>query len=131
MKNRILVIDDDETVRETICDTLISAEFSITAAADGEQGVKECRRSQFDLVITDILMPKQEGIETILHLRRDHPDSKVVAISGSGAFDNSSYLQMAKKLGAAATLQKPFSAEELINMVSSVLDEPNPTRVDA
>ncbi len=122
MKTRILVIDDDEMVRETICDTLISAGFSTTQAADGELGVKECQRSQFDLIITDILMPKQEGIETILRLRQDHPESKVIAISGNGLFQNCSYLQMAAKHGAMATLQKPFSAEALVDTVSGVLN---------
>ena len=76
-----------------------------------------------DLVLTDILMPDKEGLETIQELLALHPKLKIVAMSGGGKFGPDSYLVLAQKLGAKATLQKPFMREELINTIRDVLDE--------
>jgi len=76
-----------------------------------------------DLIITDIVMPKKEGIETIVELRRDFPEVKIIAMSGGGNLGPDTYLQMAKGLGAMRTLTKPIKREDFLKAVWELLDE--------
>ncbi len=117
---RILVIDDDELVRKTIVMTLQSVQYEVAEASDGILGVKTAAQAPFDLVITDILMPNKEGIETIRELRQQNSDLKIIAISG-GDRTGGSYLDMAKKFGADKTLSKPFRPQDLLTDVRGVL----------
>jgi len=117
---RILVIDDDALVRTTISVILERAGHEIVLAPDGQVGVLEYGRSAFDLVITDILMPEQEGIETIVALRKANPDVKILAISGGGRAGNQDYLLIAEKFGANASLQKPFDPDDLVARVEAL-----------
>jgi len=119
---RILLIDDDTPLREVLAATLANAGHSVMQAADGLQAMELFRAEPAELVITDILMPGHEGIETIVQLRRDAPKVPIIAISG--APNNSKfYLTMAAKLGAQRSLAKPFSPAELLGAVSAVLAE--------
>src|SRR5688572_234064 len=81
---RILVIDDDEQVRALLYEILDRAGFKVVEATNGVEGLKLYRAQPADLVITDLIMPEKEGVETILELRREFPDVRVVAISGGG-----------------------------------------------
>ena len=118
---RILVIDDDAAVRATICDMLEEAGYTVAEAAHGEDGLARLRAEPAELVVTDILMPEKEGIETIKEVRQLLPDMKIVAISGGGATNNLTFLQLAKQLGADSTLAKPIQFNELVQTVRSLL----------
>ncbi len=120
MSKNILVIDDDDLVRRTIVMTLSKADYEVEEASDGAIGLQAVSETSFDLVITDILMPNKEGIETIRELRRGNSDLKIIAISG-GDRRGGSFLDMAEKLGADRTLRKPFRPQELLAGVAEVL----------
>jgi len=119
--SRILVIDDEELVRYSLKRVLEGAGFDVTEAGDGDQGLKAVEAQSFDLVITDIIMPNKEGIETVIDLKRLRPDLKVVAMSGGGRTRNLDYLNVAREFGADEVLAKPFSEDELLAVVRGCL----------
>ena len=119
----ILVIDDDDQFRGMLRQTLEHAGYEVTDAPNGKEGIRVFRENPADLVITDIIMPEKEGIETIKELRRDFPDVKIIAISGGGRIGPVSYLKMAKGLGAQCTLTKPIEREELLKTVMELINE--------
>lgn len=116
---KVLVIDDDEAMRSMLVQMLHRLGYEVAAASNGRAGLDLVRASPPDLVITDLLMPEKDGIETIMELRRLDPSLRVIAISGGGRFGSADYLHMARKLGAVATLEKPFEREQL----KAVLEE--------
>jgi len=118
---RILVIDDNEMVRDILSDLLEAEGHMVRTATEGRGGLALLAGFMADIVITDILMPGQEGIETIQELRANNPDTKIVAISGGGTRYGLSFLDMAEKLGAHATLSKPIDAKELNTLVERLL----------
>jgi DNA-binding response OmpR family regulator len=120
---RILLIDDDDPLREVLATTLASVGHIVMQAADGKRGVELFRVEPADLVITDIIMPGQEGIETIVALRRELPSLPIIAMSGGTSYSKF-YLEVAAKLGAQRTLAKPFTTTELMQAVSAVLATP-------
>lgn len=119
----ILIIDDDASVREMICQILSAESHRVLQAADGRIGYRLVAAHAPDLVITDIFMPNMEGIETIREIRRFSDTIKIIAISGSGSDRGfqSLYLDFANRLGADAILSKPFHAAELIEIVNECL----------
>ncbi len=119
---RILVIDDDMQMREMLRQVLERAGYEVEDAADGKIGLHIQRQEPVDLVITDLIMPEKEGIETIRELRRDFPQLKIVAISGGGRISANGYLNVAKTIGADRTFSKPFELKELIGTVKELLD---------
>ena len=119
---RILVIDDDDDFRSMLCMALERAGYTAEEARNGQEGVRCHRTEPVDLVITDILMPEQEGLETIQALRQEFPAIKIIAISGGMGRLN--FLPLAKKLGALQTLQKPFALQQLYDVVREVLLPP-------
>lgn len=113
---RILVIEDEEIVRQMICQILSSEGFETVQAANGREGLHELQiNSEFYLVITDLLMPEKEGIETIREIRKNDPDINILAISGGGICFPENYLNIAIAMGANASLSKPFGKKELLN----------------
>lgn len=121
--NRILVIDDDPNVRQMICHMLEREGYEVDTAANGREGVEKFRANTPLLVITDIIMPEQEGIETIRQLRAQDPDCRIVAISGGGRIGPSDYLSMAKLLGATEAISKPFEKAQLLVAVRNALKD--------
>jgi DNA-binding response OmpR family regulator len=117
---RILLIDDDELLRGVLAKALAHAGHTVVQAENGRQGVELLRQSTLDLVITDLIMPVQEGVETILQLRRERPGLPVIAISG-GVNNSKFYLDIAGKMGAKHVLAKPFTPQELLKVISDVL----------
>jgi DNA-binding response OmpR family regulator len=115
---RILVADDEAGVRAFLRDALEQGGHEVTEAADGKQALQQARAEPVDLVITDLVMPKQEGIETIRALRKEMPGIGIIAITGK--FEGP-YLKMVQMLGADAVLTKPVSAEILLAKVAEVL----------
>jgi CheY-like chemotaxis protein len=118
---KILVIDDDDEVRRTLVRMLESASHEVHQAADGDTGIALCGQVLPQLVISDILMPEKEGIETIRDLKRDHPDLKIIAISGGGQSGAMDFLEMARSLGADEALQKPFRRAELLEVINRLI----------
>ena len=119
--HRILIIDDDDLVRQTLRRVLESVGFQVVEAADGRQGTLLYRSDPVDLVITDLLMPVKEGFETIRELRQINADAKIIAISGGGRAGGADFLEMAKKLGADRVIAKPFRPAELVDAVRAEL----------
>jgi CheY-like chemotaxis protein len=119
----ILVIDDEEPIR-SLCRRILTHEgYEVIEAPDGNEGVRQYREHLPDLIITDIIMPEKEGIETIMDLRKEFPTVKIVAISGGGqATTGATCLHLAKSLGAVKTLAKPFTRQELLDVVRYALD---------
>ena len=118
---RILIIDDEEMVRMTLRQTLEKAGHEVREATNGREGVEMFQADPADLVITDIVMPEQEGVETIIKLRADYPDLKIIAVSGGGRIGATDYLEYAKQYGAAHVFEKPFDRKALVAAVESTL----------
>lgn len=114
---RILIIDDDAQVLDMLRQTLEREGHEVMDASNGNEGIRLYRECPADLIITDIVMPEKEGIETIMELKRDFPDVKIIAISGGGRIDPEEYLRMAKGLGALRTFAKPVEREKLLGAV--------------
>jgi len=127
---RILVIDDEDLARFTIKDFLENAGHEVVEARDGEEGVHFQKAQPFDLIVTDIIMPKKEGVETIIEIKRDFPEIKIIAISGGGRTRNLDFLELANKFGADRVLAKPFTELELIEHVEACLKEIAHWRID-
>ena len=120
-KPKILVIDDDDLVRATIVAVLERADVEVSEAADGDVGMRLFEEGAHDVVITDILMPNREGIETIRDLRRSKEDVKIIAISGGGNIDKMQLLDLAQKFGADRVLPKPFTPQQVLTTLDEVL----------
>jgi CheY-like chemotaxis protein len=124
----ILVIDDEEAVRSIIRRGLERFGHTIVEASDGAHGVRLFEETSFDLVITDLFMPGQEGIETILQLRDRFPEIKILVVSGGLSFrgrmvDKDGPLSDAEALGADASLHKPFQVTRLVEVVNELLPQ--------
>ncbi len=120
---KILVIDDEPQVRRAICAMLARGGYEPLEATDGVEGLEVARAQSIDAVITDIMMPNKEGIETIRELRRDVPNLPILVISGNAG--SALYLQMATLLGAHSALAKPFRSAELLAAVARLLGPGN------
>ena len=118
----ILVVDDEDQIRHLIRETLEQVGYHITEACDGKEAFQQYRLAPADLVIMDILMPNQDGLETTVALRREFPDVKVIVITGgSDMIGMLNFLDVAKMLGAHSTLQKPFEMKTLLDTVQAEL----------
>lgn len=118
---KILVIDDDRMVRETLRLILEPAGYQLLFATDGRQGTSAFAEHRPDLVITDILMPEKEGVETIGDLRRASPTLPIIAISGGGRMGGISFLSVAERFGADKVFAKPFEPEDIVAAVATLL----------
>lgn len=120
----ILIIDDNEALRGMLRDTLELEGYRVEEASDGREGVQAFRHGPTDLILCDIFMGGQDGLATILELRRQAPGVKIIAISGGGSVVGETFLEEAKHFGAAATLTKPFSHAALLDTVRKLLGTP-------
>ena len=118
---KILIIDDEETVRFSLHEMLAEEGHVVDEAADGGEGLTKVCGNTFDLVITDLVMPRKEGIDTIEEIRRSFPNSPVLAISGGSRTRGVDPLAQASEAGASAVLRKPFSYGELLETVDALL----------
>lgn len=122
---KVLIVEDDTAMRQMIVRALTDAGHQSLEAKDGRDGVRKFRAEAPDLIITDIIMPEQEGIQTIREIRATETGAEIgiIAISGGGATggDGSLYLAIAEELGADAVLQKPFRLAELVSIVDKLL----------
>jgi CheY-like chemotaxis protein len=120
---KILVIEDDNAFRNVLVTMLERAGYEVLQAENGNDALRFCQTLKPDLVLTDIIMPDKEGLETIQELLNLCPNMKIIAMSGGGRFGPNSYLPLAEKLGAKKTLQKPFMRDELLSSIIEVLGE--------
>ena len=119
----ILVLDDDELIRQTVRTILEAEGYAVIEADNGRSVQKMLKDNLVDLLLTDILMPGWDGVETIREIRRRDRNLKIIAMSGSGA--NALYLKVATELGADEVLEKPFRREELRKVVARVIRGPD------
>jgi DNA-binding response OmpR family regulator len=122
--SKILVLDDEPSILLMIKKMLEKAGYEVIVASNGKEGMKLFDKEKPDMVITDIIMPEKEGLETIFELRRMHPDLKIIAISGGGRISPDGYLPGAKLLGANMVFQKPLVQKEFLAAVATLLDDP-------
>jgi len=118
---RILVIDDDDQMRTLLRQVMEWAGYEVIEAGDGREGMQLQRKQPADLVITDLIMPEQEGLETITTLKKEYPGIKIIAISGGGRIGPEAYLPAAQELGADKVFSKPFDVRELAETVKELL----------
>ena len=116
----VLIIEDDEYVRQMLKQTFERAGYEVATASNGRVGVQMYESQPFSVVITDIIMPDMEGVETITYLKKRNPDVKIIAISGGGRNNPQSYLSLAERLGAAFTFTKPVDRQELLEAVQGL-----------
>lgn len=117
----VLLIDDDEALRNVTVEILKEAGHVVDDAPDGRSGLELFRTGRHELVITDIAMPDMDGIELIIDLTRATPKPQIIAISGDSQFSTSVYLPTAKQLGVHSTLTKPIRAAELLAAIEAAL----------
>lgn len=117
---RILLIDDDPQFRRYIATLLKRQKYEVIEAADGHEGITVLKNEAVDVMLTDIVMPDMEGVETICEVRKLRPGIKIIAMSGSPS-GITSYLPAAKKLGADMTLTKPFAPEQLFTALNTLV----------
>ncbi len=120
---RILVVDDNDDIRSMLELLLRREGFDVAAARDGEEALARFAERAADIVITDLFMPERDGIETIVALRERYPNAKIIAMSGWQSQRGPDYLAVAREIGAAGTLRKPFEPRELLRLVRRVSSE--------
>ncbi|MBN1523454.1 MAG: response regulator [Spirochaetales bacterium] len=121
----ILLIDDDDFFRDMMIQMLSREGYQVLGAENGYEAEKLLDVEAIDLVITDIVMPDKEGIETIRDIKSNWPDMPIIAVSGGARIKPGFYLDVAAKLGVAYTFQKPFERKTLINAVKKCLEMRN------
>ncbi|MFQ5549074.1 MAG: response regulator transcription factor [Woeseia sp.] len=127
---RVLIIDDEEDIRDVLYDVLIHAGFDVNVASTGDEGIDELRSKPADVIVTDIIMPEKDGVTTIREIRKEFPDAKIIAISGGGNFGpdayepnaikTSAYLAAADEAGADVILPKPFERKVLMEAIRAL-----------
>jgi CheY-like chemotaxis protein len=117
---RILVVDDLKDQRESLQRLLELEGYEVATACDGSQAVHAQRAKPAQVLLTDIFMPGQEGIETIALFRREWPHVRIIAMSGGGEISRNGYLGVAQSIGADAALKKPFSFRALLEALDGL-----------
>ena len=120
---RILVIDDDEIVNDMLVQFLTEAGYEVEGVRDGVQGVQAAETKLFDLIVSDIVMPEKEGLETIIEIRGKKKNLPVIVISGGGKVTADEYLNLAKVFGADYTFKKPIELDQFLEAVRHCLSD--------
>ncbi len=118
---RILIIDDEEALRKSLMAIIKKAGYEVMEAPDGREGIILQKERAFDLILTDIIMPEKEGIETIIELKKSFPDLKIIAMSGGGVMRSGTYLEVADALGVDYTIEKPFSKNKILSVIKELI----------
>ena len=125
---KILVLDDEPSILLMLKKMLEKAGHVVDLALNGRDGMAIFEKNKPDLLITDIIMPEKEGLETIMELRAKHPELKIIAISGGGRIGPEGYLPSAKLFGANMIFTKPLVQKEFLEAVTKLLGEKNESR---
>ncbi len=118
----VLIVEDDKELREMLKLSLLRRNFTVFEADNGKSAIAHFKPTITDLVVTDIIMPEEDGLKVVIKLRELKPTIKIIAISGGGKVGPGSYLNLAKALGADAIYSKPFSINDLITKIEQLLD---------
>ena len=118
----ILVVDDDQMVRDVIVSVLTREGYTVSQAANGREAAEQFQKLPADLVVTDILMPERDGLETIMALTGGKNSVPIIAMTGLSS-TSALYLEMARTFGALRILEKPFEMSELVRIAGEVLSE--------
>ena len=119
--HRVMIIEDETELREMIKTTLIRRKYTVFEAENGKDALNHFKPSMTDLVVTDLIMPEEDGLKVIMKLKELKPSIKIIAISGGGKAGPGGYLNLAKALGAHAVLSKPFSISDLVSKIEELL----------
>ncbi|MDO8605839.1 MAG: response regulator [Phaeospirillum sp.] len=119
----ILVVDDETSMRKVVRRTLEDAGYCVFEAADGVEAGTIAMTATIDLVITDVIMPNRDGVETLIRLRESNPGIRVIVMTGGGRSRNLELLGVAQQVGAASTLAKPFRKSQLLAAVGECLSQ--------
>ena len=117
----ILIIDDDPKMHDLLKHYLRDEQLEVLTASDGEEGLRMHESNNVDLVIIDIFMPNMDGIQTIMEMKQQYIDIKILVISGGGEFTGLEYIKQAKALGASEALVKPFTQKDFLSTVQKML----------
>jgi len=127
---RVLIIDDEEEIRDVLSAVLNRAGFEVDAASTGDEGIDKLRTKPTEVIVTDIIMPGKDGVATIKEIRKEFPDVKIIAISGGGNIGTNSYepnaikttvyLAAAREAGADVILPKPFDRDALMKAIRTL-----------
>ena len=128
---KVIIIDDEEDIRIVLKEIFVREGFDVAVASNGAEGLNLLREEGADLVITDIIMPGSDGVETAYDIRKEFPKTKIIVMSGGGnvassgyeptAITTTAYLASAAAVGADFTLTKPFDREELIKAARELI----------
>lgn len=117
----ILIIEDDRELREMLKTALLRQDYTVLEAENGKEALIHFKPGVTDLIITDLIMPEEDGLKVIMKIRELKHGIKVIAISGGGKAGPGSYLNLAKALGADAIYSKPFSINDLVLKIEELL----------
>ena len=118
---KVLIIDDDHDFRRMLCSKLKKSGYEVEEAEDGVKGINKFIETPVNLVVTDIIMPEKEGMETILELKKIDPSVKIIVVSGGGRSVPQDYLNIAEYFGAIKSFRKPFNLNEFVNTVDNLI----------
>ena len=118
---KILIVEDDDQLRKLLREVLEDENYEVVEAPDGEIASRLFRDNPAELIITDLIMPKKEGLGLIIDIKKDFPETHIIAISGGGHGDPNDYLPIAARLGAVRSFAKPFKIEDLLQAVKEIL----------
>jgi DNA-binding response OmpR family regulator len=131
--SKVIIIDDEEDIRVVLKEVFVRAGFDVRVASNGDEGLNLLREESADLVITDIIMPGKDGVQTAYDIRMEFPKTKIIVMSGGGnaapqdyepsAIATTAYLASATEIGADLTLTKPFDRHELIKAANELIAE--------
>ena len=124
----VLIIDDDEMIVESLSILLQNEGYDVLSSSNGKNGLKLLGKNRIDVVITDIIMPDKDGIDTIREIKKTYRNTKIIAMSGGGKIAAKEYLTFVKQLGVRHTLSKPFEKEQILSALEAVLREPKRRR---
>jgi two-component system cell cycle response regulator CpdR len=123
----ILIVEDDKELREMLKISLLRNNFTVLEAENGKDAIVHFKPLLTDLVVTDLIMPEEDGLKVVIKLKELKPSIKIIAISGGGKVGPGSYLNLAKVLGADAIYSKPFSINDLVIKIEELLSTEQPT----
>ncbi len=117
----ILLVEDDQDLREMLRTSLVKRKYVVSEASNGKEALLRFKPAMTDLVITDLIMPDEDGLKVIMKIRELKPAIKIIAISGGGKAGPGNYLDLAKMLGADEIFSKPFSINDLLKKIEIML----------
>lgn len=119
----VLIVDDEPGMREMVKQLLLNEGYHVLEASNGKHAMEFLKNESPELVITDIIMEKMDGVEIILEIRENYPDIKIIAMSGGSKISSEDYLESASDLGADRIFNKPFALSDMLNAIKELIEE--------